>query len=1338
MPLLSQRLLPYERQLIAQVGCTETEYLNFKQTVYWLSRERPAEYAHIPEVQNETTAIVLFIVGLVLQGVSYLLTPKPNVPQQRQPQNRTLDSIVGRDRFAPTYGFQATQELTRYNEVIPLVFTQQKTVQLSVNGRTDPYTIGGVMIAPKLVWSLTNSWGGYQSVEMVFLAGQAPMPRPSNINEHKAGVYLGQLPLDSFPDSDYRWYYNPGGAPVANTTDYAPADSRLRGRNSIVGDFRADEKDDENSFKTMTLSGLIGEAFCHTFSPSTQIRFGVYNALPNGTSYRMNFEVLPYYGPANDQTLRSMSAKLTQLCGNPQWYGTGRNYARQFGVVEVNGQRYPAATRNNGTEVNVTVDKNNPNNSTKIKIIYNASEVDEKVAYNKDLYERNIPAPEGWQGVPGADRNGVQNYLRPESDTVDNLSIRNSIKTEHEQQDDLLKLGTRWMIGNCLWEVEKREPGDRVFDKTEKAVFSITLRAIAIFDHGNKGYVGVCDYNFVTTKTHLPEGNRGPLYKIDSAWYPICKAESAVIQNSRRCNVTELGIKSNVWARLNGICNFNSLPTVLGKFEYDAGQITATSGTIQSYVRRASFFNLYVRPADTTYGFNDGWVKLNQFPFCVVGSMPQDQYNFIRVAQPFRQFEYRFRPITSGELVHIMGIDKDVRIGSRTVKAPCIRLNIDGILPAAAPNPYTDEIKTDHGTFTIRTIGYVDSIASLALNSEMVSNIKTTTSNRVITTLTSVRFVQAVIIKGTRTATAREISNGITRKINKDPDPNNEPVPVPSWPTATGARAGLEYTFDANDQEDFKFVSGSKAIRMAMRLRVENFGSIGTPPRALYWTIANGGEIPATFTGEWKAGETFTVDSTLFNSDVIRYTFQVNAATQIRVPGTVSGERIFDEYAGISEVSYYNSLITRSCDNNPEHEITYVNESLANDASRDGRASYVGCAMAGLKIRSGINLDRLEQLHIYQKEGISVKKLRVKQPNQQDPTGPSNIFTDLVYYLLTDKNTGIGDLVSSQLIDETQLRRTGSFLEANHLYYDDVIVEQQNIREFFARISATLLCNLVTRQGKFSIEPALPINETTYSIFDVKVPISGMFTEGNIIEGSFQLEYIPAQERLPIRALVRYREEATNRFPQEKTVVVSRRSSANGPIQNGPLEEFNFSHITSRYHAELFAKYALSSRHHRTHAVTFKTTPLGLTLAPGDFIRVVTQSSYVEPTASGIIRNDGVVVSPTNLTIGQSYSMYLWTARTADVEERTVSIDSAPGEPTTPMVTSIRNAVFAVKETKINSLVYMVDSIDLDEEGLVQITASYFPVNSEGESVIADELKPNSGVFSVIADQNPA
>jgi hypothetical protein len=153
--------------------------------------------------------------------------------------------------------------------------------------------------------------------------------------------------------------------------------------------------------------------------------------------------------------------------------------------------------------------------------------------------------------------------------------------------------------------------------------------------------------------------------------------------------------------------------------------------------------------------------------------------------------------------------------------------------------------------------------------------------------------------------------------------------------------------------------------------------------------------------------------------------------------------------------------------------------------------------------------------------------------------------------------------------------------------------------------------------------------------------------------------------------------------------------------------------------------------------VTFKTTPLGLNLAPGDFIRVVTQSSYVEPTASGIIRNDGVIVSPTSLQIGQTYSMYIWSALSSEVGEANITVRALPGEPATPWAETTRNAVFAVKETKVNSLVYMVDSINLDEDGLVQITASYFPVNSQGESLIADELKPTSGMFSVIADENP-
>lgn len=198
--MLSQQLLPYERDLIAQLGCTKEEYLQFKQQIDWLSRERPAEYAGVPDVDNELTAVILFVVGLVLQGVSYLLTPKPDIPQQqRQGQNRSLDSIVGRDRFAPTYGFQSSQELSRYGETIPIVFTEQKRVQLTIAGTTDWYYVGGIMVSPKLVWSRMFSWGSYQSLNLVFLLGQSPVPRgpystPAEIAADRAGVYIGQLP----------------------------------------------------------------------------------------------------------------------------------------------------------------------------------------------------------------------------------------------------------------------------------------------------------------------------------------------------------------------------------------------------------------------------------------------------------------------------------------------------------------------------------------------------------------------------------------------------------------------------------------------------------------------------------------------------------------------------------------------------------------------------------------------------------------------------------------------------------------------------------------------------------------------------------------------------------------------------------------------------------------------------------------------------------------------------------------------------------------------------------------------------------------------------------------
>ena len=145
-----------------------------------------------------------------------------------------------------------------------------------------------------------------------------------------------------------------------------------------------------------------------------------------------------------------------------------------------------------------------------------------------------------------------------------------------------------------------------------------------------------------------------------------------------------------------------------------------------------------------------------------------------------------------------------------------------------------------------------------------------------------------------------------------------------------------------------------------------------------------------------------------------------------------SATRLWETYSGVAEVSHYGDLITRSCDNSPEHEVIYVNQSVAEDRLPD----YKNCAVVGLKLKSSNNFTSLDQLRCYMANGIEVTRLT------DGDTGPSNLFTDLLWYLATDTDTGAGSVVNSTLLDREQLAATGRFLRANRLFFDDVIAEQ--------------------------------------------------------------------------------------------------------------------------------------------------------------------------------------------------------------------------------------------------------------------------------------------------------
>ena len=78
---VEQVLLPYEKRLIAALGCSEPEYKEFVREVERRYSERPEEFAHIPDIRNEAFSLTTFLVNLAISAIftpaAILLTPKP-------------------------------------------------------------------------------------------------------------------------------------------------------------------------------------------------------------------------------------------------------------------------------------------------------------------------------------------------------------------------------------------------------------------------------------------------------------------------------------------------------------------------------------------------------------------------------------------------------------------------------------------------------------------------------------------------------------------------------------------------------------------------------------------------------------------------------------------------------------------------------------------------------------------------------------------------------------------------------------------------------------------------------------------------------------------------------------------------------------------------------------------------------------------------------------------------------------------------------------------------------------------------------------------------------------
>jgi hypothetical protein len=265
-----RKLLPYEYQLIEQLGISKEEYLEFiaVQAAY-----NDVKIGTVLDVRGEVVSAVVAIVGLIFSVASTLLRPKPQISAPRgqgvsvgtPPPGAATEGIGGQaqtreQRFSPRFGFNGQQDLAKYGDPVNLIYCN-----------TDINPKGAVRAATSLVWSAVRSYGSSQFVQLLLVLGAG---RIAGINADKSA--FGQVALEDLVAQNKFFYHNNQG------TGFLSWNDEEYGRASTDPTFYGTGLN--NPYRLQPEPGDTRiDGFSQAYSPGTQNAFGVYGVVPINT-----------------------------------------------------------------------------------------------------------------------------------------------------------------------------------------------------------------------------------------------------------------------------------------------------------------------------------------------------------------------------------------------------------------------------------------------------------------------------------------------------------------------------------------------------------------------------------------------------------------------------------------------------------------------------------------------------------------------------------------------------------------------------------------------------------------------------------------------------------------------------------------------------------------------------------------------------------------------------------------------------------------------------------------------------------------------------------------------
>lgn len=208
--------------------------------------------------------------------------------------------------------------------------------------------------------------------------------------------------------------------------------------------------------------------------------------------------------------------------------------------------------------------------------------------------------------------------------------VNNAIADRHTSADDNISVGDTYIFGSAIIECigtstdkpwEKGDAKSYVFKCVEQG-FGYFLPA-----DNNPAQIG-----------NLPYGQH------------LQRIAIGAVTNNRKCDQTEIGIKSTVFKRINGFPNVNSQPENAILAQYAEDNVSFSLGTINRYLTRYSFFKVQARPVGSS--ITSAWLDISSDQvFAVKGNSPQAQYNVLRIVHPYGQYEYRIVPVPGSTVV---------------------------------------------------------------------------------------------------------------------------------------------------------------------------------------------------------------------------------------------------------------------------------------------------------------------------------------------------------------------------------------------------------------------------------------------------------------------------------------------------------------------------------------------------------------------------------------------------------------------------------------------------------------------------------------------------------------